>query len=181
MENGLENNTIYLTEMTDGFLMDIHGYASNEEVCKYEPWGPNSIEDTKTYLKEVLADVMKDKRTRYVFAVVEKTSNKMIGAGELFHVDYANKNGEMGYIIHPNFWGNGIATQVAHLLLDFGFKELKLNRISATCDVRNIASEKVLKKVGMIQEGLLRENILLKDGWRDSFLYSSLSRDRMTK
>lgn len=177
MEHVLENDTIYLTEMTDDYLMDIHAYASKEEVCKYQPWGPNTMEATKTYLKEALADSGQEKRKRYVFAVIEKTSNQMIGAGELFHLDLVNMTGEIGYIINPHFWGKGIATKVAESLIELGFNKLKLNRIYATCDVRNIASEMVLKKVGMQREGLLRENILLKDGWRDSLLYSILSRE----
>lgn len=181
MENGKGNGTIYLTEMTEDYLMDIHAYASIKEVCKYQPWGPNSLDDTKAYLEEVLEEAKKEKRNRLVFAVIEKENNKMIGAGELFHIDFANKNGEIGYIIHPEFWGKGIATQVANNLIDIGFKELKLNRIYATCDVRNSASAKVLMKVGRKQEGLLRENILLDHGWRDSLLYSILKRERHTK
>ena len=177
MENRLGNYTIYLTEMKEDYLMDIHAYASNAEVCKYQPWGPNSIDDSKAYLEEVLAEAGKEIRTRYVFAVLEKLNDEMIGAGELFNIDFANKTGEVGYIINPNFWGKGIATEVAKALLEFGFKKLELNRIYATCDVRNTASEIVLKKVGMKREGLLRENILLKDRWRDSLLYSVLSRE----
>ena len=181
MENGPGNSTIYLTEMTDDYLIDIHSYASKEEVCKYQPWGPNSFEDTKAYLEEVLAETKKETRNRYVFAVIDKENCKMIGAGELFHLDLSNKSGEIGYIINPDFWGKGIATQVANILIDYGFNELKLNRIYATCDARNSASERVLKKAGMKQEGLLRENILLDDGWRNSLLYSILNREWNTK
>lgn len=181
MENRIRNGTIYLTEMTEDYLLDIHAYASIQEASKYQPWGPNNLSDTKAYLEEILAENKKEKRSRLVFAVIEKENNKMIGAGELFHIDFSNKNGEIGYIIHPEFWGKGIATQVANILIDLGFKELKLNRIYATCDARNSASEKVLKKIGMKQEGLLRENILLADGWRDSLLYSILNREWHTK
>lgn len=63
-------------------------------------------------------------------------------------------------------------------MITFGFDTLKLHRIYATCDPRNIGSSKVLEKVGMAKEGILRENMLMKDGiWRDSFLYSVLKQE----
>lgn len=70
--------------------------------------------------------------------------------------------------------GKGIATEVASLLIDFGFKKLKLHRIFATCDPRNIGSFKVLEKVGMTMEGRIRQDVLIRDGLRDSLLYSVL-------
>lgn len=70
-----------------------------------------------------------------------------------------------------------MATEAARLLIDFGFKELHLHRIYATCDPRNIASYKVMEKLGLTFEGRMRENLLIKDGWRDSLLYSILETD----
>jgi [ribosomal protein S5]-alanine N-acetyltransferase len=98
----------------------------------------------------------------------------MIGAGELSIRDFSNKSGEIAYIVHPDYWGRGIATDVASLLIDLGFSKLKLHRIFATCDPRNIGSSNVLEKVGMTLEGRIRDDLLLRDGWRDSLLYSVL-------
>ncbi|GAA3412269.1 GNAT family protein [Paenibacillus hodogayensis] len=79
--------------------------------------------------------------------------------------------------MHPDYWGKGIATEVANLLVNFGFKELHLHRIYATCDPRNIGSAKVLNKVGMTQEGRLRDALLIKDGWRDSLVFGILQHE----
>jgi [ribosomal protein S5]-alanine N-acetyltransferase len=80
-------------------------------------------------------------------------------------------------VLHPDYWGKGIATEAGQLLLKFGFEDLQLHRLFATCDPRNKASEKVLKKLDMTLEGVLREIILLKDGWRDSLLFSMLEHE----
>ena len=88
-----------------------------------------------------------------------------------------DKIGEIGYILNPEYWGRGFATDVSKLLIDFGFKEYKLHRIFATCDPRNIGSSRVLEKAGMRKEGRIRENLLIKDGWRDSLLYSVLEHE----
>ncbi|MCJ7842418.1 GNAT family N-acetyltransferase [Lederbergia sp. NSJ-179] len=62
-------------------------------------------------------------------------------------------------------------------MIGFGFGELKLHRIYATCDQRNIGSARVLEKVGMIKGGRIREHLLIKDEWRDSYLYSILEQE----
>ena len=95
----------------------------------------------------------------------------MIGAAEFNIRDCGNKTGEIGYIVNPNYLGIGYATEVAKLLIGFGFKEFNFHRIYATCDPRNVASSKVLEKIGMIKEDRMREDLVMKDGWHDSFLY----------
>lgn len=97
----------------------------------------------------------------------------MVGAAELV-IDIANRSGTIGYIVHPDYWGQGVATEAATCLIDDGFNRLKLHRIWATCDSRNIASAKVLKKIGMQQEGRLRDHLRLNDGWRDSLVFGIL-------
>lgn len=88
-----------------------------------------------------------------------------------------NSPNTFGNIINPDFWGMGYATEVAKLLIKLGFREFNLHRIYATCDPRNIGSSKVLEKIGMIFEGRMRENLLMKDEWRDSLLYSILDKE----
>lgn len=122
-------------------------------------------------------DAKQDRRTRFVFAIIEKEHGEMIGAGEINIRDFQNREGEIGYIVNPDYWGKGIATETAKLLIEFGFCQLNLHRIFATCDPRNMASAKILKKIGMIQEGRIREDLLLETGWRDSFLYSILEHE----
>lgn len=159
----------------------VHEYASQERVCLYQPWGPNNENETKDFVNLVIADTQKQPRTRYVFAVVLEGSNKVIGAGEINIRDRKNQQGEIGYIINPELWGQGYATEVAESLLNFGFNTLKLHRIFATCDPRNLGSSKVLQKIGMKYEGRMRETLLIRDGWRDSLLYSILHGEFFTK
>lgn len=177
MNSILVSNNVFLREMKEKDWIDVHAYASNEIVCKYQPWGPNSEEESKDFVKQVLEDARKGERTRFVFAIIEKENERMIGAGEFNIRDFQNKTGEIGYIVNPKFWGKGIATEVAKILIQFGFEKCNLHRIFATCDPRNIASSKVLEKVGMTQEGRMREDLYIKDGWRDSFLYSILEQE----
>ena len=87
------------------------------------------------------------------------------------------EEGEIWYLVEPESWGKGIATEAAKHLLDFGFGELGLHRIWATCLPENPASARVLEKVGMRKEGFLVGNLKIHGVWKSSFLYATLAEE----
>jgi len=173
----INGNTILLREIVEEDWINIHAYASQSIVSRFQAWGPNTEEDTMNFVNQIHIDSNDHPRTRYVFAIVEKESNRMIGSCELNIRDITNRAGEVAYILHPDYWGKGYATEAAQLLINIGFMEFNLHRIFASCDTRNIGSAKVLEKTGMTLEGRMREDLIIKDGWRDSFLYSILEHE----
>lgn len=181
MNYNLKSEKVILREMEEKDWIGVHKYASQEKVCQYQAWGPNSEQESEGFVKQVLIDAKKEPRSRFVFAIILKESGEMIGAGEFNIRDYTNRVGEIGYIVNPKYWGMGFATEVAKLLITYGINDLNMHRIFATCDPINIASSRVLDKVGMIKEGRLRENLLIKDGWRDSLLYGILEQEWLGK
>ncbi|WP_456274728.1 GNAT family N-acetyltransferase [Bacillus sp. AK031] len=173
-KTSLNNERIYLREFIESDWVGVYKYASQNIVSKFQVWEPNSTEDSKEFVNQILIDKSKSPRTRYVYAIILKETDEMIGAGEINVRDFFNKSGDIAYIINPNYWGKGLATDVAKILIRFGFEDLNLHRIFAYCNPENLGSLKVLEKAGLTQEGRLRENLLMKDGWRDSFIYSIL-------
>jgi hypothetical protein len=81
------------------------------------------------------------------------------------------------YTLHPTYWGRGYTTEAALAIVDFGFRELRLHRIWADCDPANIASCRVIEKIGMRREAHLRENAKIKGKWVDSLIYAILARE----
>ena len=85
-----------------------------------------------------------------------------------------------GYMFIHCLWvvgkskGQGYATEAARALVSFGFGTLRLHRVFATCDVRNVASARVLEKVGMRREGHCRGDKWVRGQWRDSYIYAML-------
>lgn len=177
MEEELSTHRFYLREFEKGDWPAVHRYAALEAVSRYQPWGPNTEEESRTYVEQLLEHAAKADRTQFAYAIVWKENGQLIGAGELFLQDAANRVGEIGYILHPDYWGKGIATEVAELLIGYGFSKQGLHRIFATCDPANAGSKKVLQKTGMMWEGTLRENLRMKDGWRDSLIYGVLEQE----
>lgn len=176
----LETNRFFLREFVNEDWKAVHAYASQEIVSQYQPWGPNTEKETQQYIVDVLDQQLAKPRSNFTFAVVWKETGEVIGAGELSAIDNVNRSGEIGYILHPDYWRRGIATEVTLLLIEVGFREKELNRISASCDLQNKGSQKVLEKSGMVKEGLLRQNLRMKKGWRDSLLYSILKTEYMS-
>ena len=80
----------------------------------------------------------------------------------------------LGYEINPDYWGNGYATEAVKAVVDFGFTQLKLHRISSWCIAENTRSAKVLTKLGMQLEGHQRENEYFKDRYWGSFIFGIL-------
>ncbi|MEI2664997.1 GNAT family N-acetyltransferase [Rossellomorea sp. LJF3] len=160
---------------------DVHEYASLAVVSRFQSWGPNKEHDSIAYVEDALQAAKIIPQTRYVHALVDERVDKVIGAGEIIIKSFAHRTGEIGYILHPDYWGEGIGTLVGRTLVGIGFGNLKLHRISATCDPRNVSSQRVLVKIGMTLEGRIRHHMKLKDGWRDSLLYGVLEDEWQTE
>ncbi|HZM83218.1 MAG TPA: GNAT family protein [Candidatus Limnocylindrales bacterium] len=148
----------------------VHRWAQLIEVCRYQPWGPNTPQQTQEFIELEAQEWEVEPQQRYPFVIL--VNGMVSGLAALnprpFH------QAEITYSLHPEHWGRGIATEAARELLRLGFAEHGLHRIFGMCDPRNVASGKVMRKVGMVHEGRLRQNVLIRDGWRDSDVYSIL-------
>jgi [ribosomal protein S5]-alanine N-acetyltransferase len=107
--------------------------------------------------------------------VVHSVAERLIGSIELRVVSSEHRRGEIGYVLAHEWWGHGYATEATCRLLAFGFDELGLHKISATCDPENRPSIAVLTKSGMHQEGVLRDHIYVRGEWRDRLLFSVIA------
>ncbi len=118
-------------------------------------------------------------RELMVFAVTDKKNHNFMGACSLT-ISERFERAEIGYWIGEPYWGQGYCTEAAELLLTFGFEELDLHRIHGSYLARNPASGRVMRKIGMQQEGVAREHAkkwdvfedlvlcgLLRDEWRN--------------
>ena len=179
MSLGVALPTLRLTlrDLRDSDLERVHAYASDLEVVRYLDWGPNSVDDTRSFLALAQAAREASPRTAYHLALALRTDDQVIGGGRIEIRDAASGSGDLGYVLDRAHWGHGYATEAGRALLAFGFERLGLHRIWARCDVRNAASARVLEKLGMRREGLLRHDVRRKGEWHDSYLYAILEPD----
>jgi RimJ/RimL family protein N-acetyltransferase len=150
----------------------VHSWGRLAEFCRFQVWGPNTEEDSQAFAATAAQARSQSPQTRYAYlAYVE---GEPIGAGEVLVRQAEQRQGEIAYGLHPDRWGRGYGTRLGAELLRIGFEELGLHRIYGTCDPRNLGSAKVLRRLGMTYEGRLRHTMLIRDGWRDSEMYSIL-------
>jgi RimJ/RimL family protein N-acetyltransferase len=166
----LRTDRLVLREFSLNDLDAAHRYGSDEEVTRFTTWGPNSLSDTANYLTEVVRRASTEPRTSFILAVVT-LDGELIGAAHLKFIDTQRRQGELGYVLAKDSWGIGYATEVARCLITFGFDELGLDQITATCHPENLASARVLEKAGMHFECTLRDHLQVRGVWRDSQLY----------
>jgi ribosomal-protein-alanine N-acetyltransferase len=88
-----------------------------------------------------------------------------------------DRSGELGFAVRRDDWGKGYATEAASLMLDFGFRTLRLHRIQAACGPESRASQRLLARLGFTPEGRIRDHVFTNDAWRDSLLYSILDHE----
>ncbi|MGW7855179.1 GNAT family N-acetyltransferase [Staphylococcus xylosus] len=159
----------YSRDLIDTDIDDINELHNLTEVTKYQTWKTQSNEETKQFLREV---IKQDSNVVYN-VLVNPDTDKVIGTIQLV-IDEVNKSAEIEFIIHPNYWNNGIATNIAKTIIKYAFKVLKLNRVGASIDSNNTAARMVLQNLEMKLEGVLRENRLVDGEYRDTLSYAIL-------
>lgn len=141
------------------------------------PFGPNTEQNTKDFIQRELNHQKEKPRTIYNFVLINRIDNRLIGACAVSIRSAENKEGEIGYILNRRYWNQGYMSEAARRVVSFGFEELGLHRIFATCDPANTGSYRVMEKIRMQREGYLREYKLFKGIWRDFLLYSILEKE----
>lgn len=109
-----------------------------------------------------------------LLALAITTDADGVVGGISLHLNAAHRRGELGYWIGVPYWSRGYATEASRALVEHGFEELSLNRIVAQHITRNPASGRVMEKVGMRREGLLREHLAKWDQLEDVAVYGVL-------
>jgi [ribosomal protein S5]-alanine N-acetyltransferase len=165
---------VVLREWTLADAEAVLAYADDPDVGRYLIRGPAELRAEPAM---AMSEAQKRPRTEYTLAVVERENDAVIGSAEVYVDSVRHHRGELGYILRREVWGQGLATEIATLLLRLGFDKLGLHRLWATCDPANKASIRVLEKISMQYEGLLRDHYLAHDGtWRDAVVYAAVIR-----
>ena len=167
----LVTTLLVLREYTQSDFDAVHRFASEPEVATFVAWGPNTPQDTEVFLDACVAERAESPRMSYTLAVTAAGSDQFGSVG--VYCGDGMSHAEMGFVISPDRWGDGYATEAATAVLGFGFDSLGLHRIWATCRPENLASARVLERIGMQREGHLRDHVCIRGCWRDSFLYAA--------
>jgi RimJ/RimL family protein N-acetyltransferase len=157
---------LVLRPFEPGDLEAIHDLFSREDVCRYLPWEPMDLEQARSLLERRVERMRVEADGDGLFlAAVEAATGRVIGEFMLRLTSVRSRQGEVGWSIHPDVQGRGLATEGAREMLRIGFAEVGLHRIMAEADARNPASLAVMARIGMRREAELIESELAKGEW----------------
>ena len=128
----------------------------------------NPLEHTTKAEMEKNFDTAPPEKRRFF---IEKKDGTKIGVVNTFPVGELL---EIGFTLIASQRGKGYGTEAVTILVDYLFLSRDIVRIQATTDLRNIASQRVLEKVGFKKEGVVRKSMFIHGDWRDLLLYSIL-------
>lgn len=169
---------LLLRPLTTADAAALLAYRSRPDVCRYVPFEPMTAEVIHARLASHWAatDLTAEGQALTLGVEVADTG-VLVGDVVLFWHSRQHAGGEIGYVLHPAFGGQGYATEAAHALLGLGFDELGLHRIVARIDERNEPSARVARRLGMRQEARLVRNEFFKGGWSTELGFAMLADD----
>jgi RimJ/RimL family protein N-acetyltransferase len=149
-------------------------YQSDPRYLRYYTWTVRTEPEVRAFVQQFVDWQQEEPRLRYQLAIVLRSSERLIGNCGIRLAEEGVRQAELGFEISPAYWGHGYATEAAQAMLHFGFQDLSLHRVWGHCVADNVASWRVMEKLGMRCEGRLRENRWFKGRWWDSMVCSVL-------
>ncbi|APJ04993.1 GNAT family N-acetyltransferase [Silvanigrella aquatica] len=172
----LHSKRISLRPIENDDAQDIFEYGSNINVSRYMIWNSHkSIQDSYDYIKSIQKMYKVAPISNFGITVLHNGKEKLIGTVGLFkRLKAFQKTYELGYVLNELWWGKGYAYEACNLIINYGFKNFDIHRIEAHCVVENKGSMKVMEKLGMQREGIIRQNYIKNEIIYDLYLYSLL-------
>ena len=143
------------------------------------PW-PYSEKMAESWIGRKAEEAKNGSSYEYAICLKEDVNN-IVGCISLMGTDSAAKKAELGYWLERKLWGQGIATEAAKAMIEFGFNKLGLNSIYARFFDINPASGRVMEKCGMTYAGMLRKHEFRFDQYYNIKFYETLKEDNMEK
>jgi ribosomal-protein-alanine N-acetyltransferase len=172
----LTTTRLQLREMVPADADQLYAYNQDPDFTRYEEGASMSDIEFRGILEGIIAERWQNPRTSFYVAIVHP-DEPYITLGSIYVAirDESHKQGEIGYVLGKPYWGRGYATEAGRAMLDFGFKTLGLHRIYAECNSENIASVRVLEKMGMRREGHLKHTQYFSGRWWDTLIFGLLA------
>lgn len=167
----LETKRLKLRKIVLSDAPSIYDYFSKKEVTQfYDLETFTSKQQAIELIESLLYRYQVRKQIRW--GITWKGNDKLIGTCGLHALEKEHLKAEIGYELHPDYWGKGIITEVIQAIIHYGFFSMGINRIEAFYDPLNIPSKRVLEKNGFQYEGTLRNRFYTKGKFIDVALSS---------
>ena len=162
----------FLASDSDSFCQ----HMLSEHHWRQQPVEPPTAETVADSMKHILCWQTEEPRTNYHLAALDKHSGEFVGEAAL-HVYPPQQLGTIGWGVTTGRVGQGIATEMCQAFLRLAFGTLNLHRVQAMCRSENHASRWIMAKIGMREEGVMRDNLFVRGEWWSTICAAILSSD----
>jgi len=173
----LESERLVYRKFDENDFSVVFDWVSNTENMKYRE-GPLNESQARGYLNFLISCTNVEDITHCEYAVVRKSDSKLIGSTVLMHLP---DNPEIGWTLHRDYWQQGYGTEMGRTMLKLGFDVLNFHRIIAICHELNIASYKIMERIGMRREAYFiksnKDNSTVNNEWCDEVQYAILQEE----
>jgi RimJ/RimL family protein N-acetyltransferase len=154
----------------------LYSIRSRADVMRFLYEEPLSRDEARANMMERIGqDALRREGDELKLAMEHRDTGAMIGGVNLTWSSVIHKQGEIGFMQHPDQWGRGYAREAVLAVLRLGFEGFGLHRIYGRCDGRNAASARLMERLGMRREAHLRENEFVKGEWTDELVFAMLA------
>jgi len=166
----ISGNRITLKRVTEADLDFVCRVESDKELWRYN----SSVETDHEQLRKTFEDRMRGDFAYDFVMRLGDPAGVAIGLVYIWNYIKERSSWELGYCVLPEYQQQGFCTEALKLLLHFGFTDLKAHKIVAMCNEHNAPSYQVMEKVGMVREGVFREEYLCSGQWVNQLFYCML-------
>lgn len=170
----LVTDRLVLREFVEADWPTVLAYQRDCRYLRYYPWTDRTPDDARAFVGMFLDWQRETPRRRFQLAITLEEGGALIGNCGIRRKLDNDWQVDIGYELNPAHWGRGYATEAARAMVNFGFGQLALERISSWCIADNTASARVLERLAFRQEGRLRRNEYFKGRWWDTLLFALL-------
>lgn len=170
----LSTPRLLLREFTADDWPAVLAYQRDPRYLRFYEWEDRAEADVRAFVSIFIGQQQQRPRTRFQLAVTLRDGGRLIGNVGIRMEHDDSHAAEIGYELAPDEWGRGYATEAARAMVRFGFDELGLHRIGAWTVADNVASGRVLRKLGMTVEGRLRDYQQFKGRYWDVMMYGMI-------
>ena len=171
----LTGRGVTLRELRKSDAASLFALLTTEEVSRFISPPPSTVEGFERFIAWTLRQ--REAGTYACFAVTVEGFDTAIGIFQVRELDPGFPVAEWGFAIGSPFWGTGVFQEAAELVLEFVFDTIGVHRLEARAAVRNGRGNGALRKVGAVQEGVLRKSFLRNGEYLDQALYAIVEDD----
>ncbi|MGL4523545.1 MAG: GNAT family N-acetyltransferase, partial [Bacilli bacterium] len=148
--------------------------ASEKQIWEFTSKKVSTLDGMEAVVKGAV--LAYEKGTELPFVIERRTDGKVLGSTRFTNIDLENGSLEIGWTwLHPSVWRTIVNTEAKRLLLTYAFETLGIRRVQFCVDGRNERSQRAVKRLGAVQEGILRKHRIVADDFiRDTVVFSIL-------